>query len=276
VPSVEDGAASAAVLIVAHDHARHIAATVRAARAIPGVDLVLVVDDASTDNTQDLARRAGAVTVRNSHSRGRTAAIELGSSVIAMRDEPGALPRAVLLLDGSLGSFAIGAAPLVPAVTEGVCDMAIALTDIKPISTGPTAKAARRAIEQASNWTPLQPLSRIRCVSRAALEEAMPLSRGAGMEVALTLDALAGGYLVTELECEIRHKPHSGDERSLGTRANQYRDVMFAIGSRRVKGAATNTRHVVGDQVHRVTHRKAGGQDAELPVVHEPVREPDA
>src|SRR6187402_2324997 len=78
VPSMADGTASAAVLIVAHDHARQIAATVRAARAIPGVDLVLVVDDASSDNTQELARKAGAVTVRNSHSRGRTAAIELG------------------------------------------------------------------------------------------------------------------------------------------------------------------------------------------------------
>jgi len=259
--SADEGGASAAALIVAHDQARYIAATVRAARAIPGIDLVLVVDDASTDNTQELARKAGAVVVRNSHSRGRTAALELGASVIAMRDEPGMPPRALLMLDGGLGSFAIGAAPLVPAVIEGVCDMAIALTDIKQISTGPTAKAARRAIEVATQWTPLQPLSRIRCVSRDALEAAIPLSRGAGLEVALTLDAIAAGFLVTELECEIRHKPHSTDHRSLGTRANQYRDVMLAVGSRRVKGAATTTRHAVGEQVHKVTHRKGGEAD---------------
>jgi len=251
-----DSGALAAALIVAHDQARYIAATVRATRAIPGVDLVLVVDDASTDNTLELARKAGAVVVRNSHGRGRTASMELGASVIAMRDEPGAMPRAVLFLEGSLGSFAIGAAPLVPAVTEGVCDMAIALTDITPVSTGPTAKAARKAIEIASNWSPHQPLSRIRCVSRDALEAAMPLSRGAGLEVALTLDALAEGYLVTELECEIRHKSHLGERRSLGTRANQYRDVMLAIGSRRMKGAASTTRHAVGEQVQRVTRRK--------------------
>ena len=212
--SADDGGASAAALIVAHDQARYIAATVRAARAIPGIDLVLVVDDGSSDNTQELARKAGAVVVRNSHARGRTAAIELGASVIAMRDEPGTVPRALLLLEGGLGSYAIGAAPLVPAVTEGVCDMAIALTDIKQISTGPTAKAARRAIEVATHWTPQQPLSRIRCVSRDALEAAIPLSRGAGLEVALTLDALAAGFLVTELDCEIRHKPHSADHRS--------------------------------------------------------------
>lgn len=255
-PSADEGTASVAALIVAHDQARYIAATVRASRAIPGVDLVLVVDDASADNTLELARKAGAVVVRNSHARGRTASIELGASVIAMRDEPGALPRAILFLDGSLGSFAIGAAPLVPAVTEGVCDMAIALTDITPVSTGPTARAARRAIEQASNWSPQQPLSRIRCISRDALEAAMPLARGVGLEVSLTLDVLAAGYLVTEVECEIRHKATSAERRSLGKRANQYRDVMLAVGSRRMKGAATNTRHAVGDRVKKATRRR--------------------
>lgn len=75
-----------AALIVAHNQARRIAATVRAARAIPGIDLVLVVDDASTDNTQELARKAGAVVVRHSHHRGRSASVETGASVIGMRD----------------------------------------------------------------------------------------------------------------------------------------------------------------------------------------------
>ena len=48
---------------------------------------------------------------------------------------------------------------------------------------------------------------------------------------------------------------------------------MLAIGSRRVKGVATTTRHAVGDQVHKVTHRKGGEADAvvaETPVITEP------
>lgn len=250
-PQIPESQHAAAALIVGHNHARHIAATVRAARAIPGVDLVLVVDDASTDNTQDLARKAGAVVVRHSHHRGRAASIETGASVIAMRDEPGASPRAVLLLDGNLGTYAIGAAPLVPAVTESVCDVAIGLTEAQRTANGSSARAARKAIERATNWTPEQPLNRIRCVSRPALEVAIPLARGAGLEVAMTLDVIAAGFLVTEVECEIRHKPHTSDEHSLGTRATQYRDVMLAISNRRLRSGAGATRRALTSRIPR-------------------------
>jgi hypothetical protein len=232
---------SAAALIVAHDQARRIAATVRAARAIPGVDLVLVVDDGSTDNTQDLARKAGAVVVRHSHARGRTAAVETGASVIAMRDEPGVTPRAMLILDGELGNYAIGAAPLVPAVTESVADLAIALTAGGPTAQGVSSSAARKAIERASHWVPRQPLSRIRCVTREALEAAMPLARGDGLEVGMTLDVLHAGMLVTEVECEIRHKPIRRAKRTTAQRLTRLRDVQVAIGSRRARAAIAST-----------------------------------
>jgi hypothetical protein len=230
---------------VAHDQARRIAATVRAALAIPGVDLVLVVDDGSTDNTQDLARRAGAVVVRHSHVRGRSAAVETGASVIAMRDEPGAPPRAVLLLDPNLGHYAIGAAPLVPAVLEGVCDLAIALTDAQAVAPGVPSGIARTAVERATGWSPRQPLSRIRCLTREALEASLPLARGSGLEPGMTLDVLAAGLAITEVECDIRHKGPSIDDRTPMGRANRYREVLTAVSARRVRATIDSTRAAI-------------------------------
>src|SRR5690606_3799042 len=118
-------------------------------------------------------------------------------------DEDDHEPRSLLLLDGGLGNYAIGAAPLVLAVSEGVADLAVALVDRAAPNQGIAAGAARRAIASASNWTPVQPMSRIRCITREALEAAMPLARGAGLDPAMTLDVLQAGYTVTEVECEI-------------------------------------------------------------------------
>ena len=233
-----------AALIVAHNQARRIAATVRAARAIPGIDLVLVVDDASTDNTQELARKAGAVVVRHSHHRGRAASVETGASVIGMRDEAGREPRAVLLLPGGLGQHAVGAAPLVPAVTEHVADLAIALTAGSVPAGSASVKAARRAVERASGWLPAEPLSAIRCMTREALEAAIPLARGAGMDVGMTIDVLNAGLTATEVECDIRHR--GGKGRTATVRASQYRDVMMAVGARALRDRAQATRAFAG------------------------------
>jgi len=240
---------AAAALIVAHNQARRIAATVRASRAIPGIDLVLVVDDGSLDNTQDLARKAGAVVVRHSHRRGRTASIETGAAVIAMRDEVGAVPRAVLLMEPGLGNGATGAAPIVAAVLEQVADVAVALTDGALRSTGAGAGAARKAIASLSGWSPLQPLSKVRCLTREALEACMPLARGGGLETAITLDAIDAGLTVTEVACEMRHRPGKHAGTALG-RASQYRDVMMAISARRIRLSLRTTQHAVEDTFH--------------------------
>jgi glycosyltransferase involved in cell wall biosynthesis len=248
------------VLIVAHDQARRIAATVRASRAIPGVDLVLVVDDGSSDNTQHLARKAGAVVVRHSHRRGRSISLETGASVIAMRDEDGMTPRAVLLMEPGLGHAAIGAAPLVEAVLESVADMAIGVTDGGSRSTGATAGSARKAIASLSGWSPIQPLSRVRCLTREALEAALPLSHGAGLETGLTLDVIDAGLTVTEVECEMRHRVYKKNAVSPLARAGQYRDVMMAISSRRIRVSLRSTQHAAEDTFHIASRSgRAGG-----------------
>ena len=60
-----------AVVIPAQNEADRIRQTVTAAAGLPGVDLVVVVDDGSRDGTGRVARRAGAVVLRHARNRGK-------------------------------------------------------------------------------------------------------------------------------------------------------------------------------------------------------------
>lgn len=226
-----------AVVIPAKDESRRIAATVRAAKAIPHVDLVLVVDDGSEDNTQEIARGAGAVVVRHSHNRGKAAAMETGAAVVAMRDAQGGLPRLLLFIDGDLAETAVNTAPLIDPVLNGEADMSIALLPPQPGAGGHgfVVGAARSAISKLSGWTPMQPLSGMRCLTREAFEAATPLARGWGVETGLTIDLISQGYVAVEVPCDLKHRPSGRDWKGTLHRANQYRDVQLAIASRRVK-----------------------------------------
>lgn len=226
-----------AVVIPAKDESRRIAATVRSARAIPHVDLVLVVDDGSEDDTQDVARAAGAVVVRHSRNRGKSAALETGAAVVAMRDPERYPARLLLFLDGDLAETAVNAAPLVPPVLDGEADMAIALLPPQPGAGGRgfVVRTARRAISSLTGWTPVQPLSGIRCLTREAYEAASPLAHGWGVEVGLTIDLVRGGYRVVEVPCDLRHRVSDNSLAGKAHRAAQYRDVVMAINARRLR-----------------------------------------
>lgn len=226
-----------AVIIPAREEAERIASTVRACRAIPRVDLVVVVDDGSTDSTQDHARGAGAVTVRHSVSRGKASALETGASVVAMRDYEDGPARILLFVDADLGDTAAACAELVPPVLDGVADMAIAVPP-RPAGAGGrgrVVRAARSAVSAATGWSPVAPLSGQRCLSREAYEAGAPLAEGWGVEVGLTIDVLVAGMTVIEVPCDITHRVTGNDTAGRLHRASQYKDVLRAVVGRRVR-----------------------------------------
>ncbi len=232
-----------AVVIPAKDESARIAATVRAAKAIPHVDLVLVVDDGSEDATQHVARDAGAVVVRHSHNRGKASAMETGAAVVAMRDAEDAEPRLLLFLDGDLGESAVNASPLVRPVLDGVADMAIALLPPQPGAGGRgiVVGLARRAIHAMTGWLPQQPLSGIRCLTREAFEAGTPLAHGWGVETGLSIDLVSKGFIALEVPCDLRHRASGTDFAGQLHRAGQYRDVLLAVNTRRVRRLANRT-----------------------------------
>jgi glycosyltransferase involved in cell wall biosynthesis len=233
-----------AVVIPAKDEAERIAATVTSALTIPGAVVVLVVDDGSRDATARIAERAGAVVVRHPRNRGKAAAMRTGAAAVAARGLPDA---ALLFVDADLGDTAAATAVLAAPVLAGEADMTIAVLPPQRAPGGGrgfVVRLAREGIERETGWTPTQPLSGMRCLSRTAFQAALPLARGWGVETALTIDLLTVGFRVREVPCELHHRVTGRDWRARLHRLRQYRDVALALWTRRLRSRGLTQRNV--------------------------------
>ena len=231
-----------AVVIPARNESDRIGATVTAAWQIPGVDIVVVVDDGSRDGTGARAAAAGAVVVRHARNLGKAAALETGAGAVAViesdrrsRDaEPDPPPRHLLFLDADLAETARHAGPLADPVRAGQADMTIAVfrTRVKRGGHGLVLGLAGAGIERATGWRPAEPLNGQRCLTRAAFEAARPLASGWGAETGLTIDLLRQGLRVVEVEVPLAHRATGRDLAAQLHGAHQLADVARAIAVR--------------------------------------------
>jgi len=226
-----------AVVIPAYNEADLVGATVTAATALPGVDVIVVVDDGSRDGTGDVAERAGAAVLRHARNRGKAAAMETGAEAVRLLDqrEPRAARRHLLFLDADLGATAAAAGPLITPVAAGEADLAIAVfaNRVKQGGHGFVVCLSAAGIRRATGWTPDQPLNGQRCLTRAAFDAARPLARGFGVETAMTIDLKRKGLRVTEVEVDLAHRATGTDLRAQLHRARQFADVAWALATRR-------------------------------------------
>jgi glycosyltransferase involved in cell wall biosynthesis len=248
-----------AVVIPARNEADRIAATVKGAAGLPGVDIVVVVDDGSRDGTAALAQGAGAHVMRHSRNRGKAAAMETGAEAVlliearskaaaseaaaseAADSQPAgpeaAGPRHLLFLDADLAQTAGEAAPLIEPVRAGRADMTIAVFSdrVRQGGHGFVVGLSGSGIMRAAGWRPAQPLNGQRCLTRAAFEAARPLAPGFGVETGLTIDLLRQGLRITEVEVPLAHRATGTDWRSQVHRARQFADVARALAVRQLK-----------------------------------------
>lgn len=240
-----------AAIVPCKDEAARIAATVRALQTIAAVDLVLVVDDGSTDDTAAVAQSAGALVVRHGTNAGKAAALTTGLQHLAALAVDGRPQGPVLFVDGDLEDSAANLGVLVPPVLEGDADLAIATLPPQKTAGGGrgfVVRLARDGIAGLTGWDAAQPLSGMRCLSPQAVTAATPLARGWGVEVGMTIDVLQAGLVVTEVPVELHHRVTGSDWRGQVHRAAQYRDVWLALQARRVVGglAARRARRAPG------------------------------
>lgn len=270
---------SVVAVVPAKDEEARIGATVTALGGLGQVSHVVVVDDGSADQTAAVAEWAGRVeVVRHERNQGKAAAMTTGAARAAEL-APGA---PVLFVDADLEGSAANLGAVVDMVLSGEADMAVAVLppqDRPGGGFGIVVRTAREGIARLTGWTPTQPLSGQRCLTREALDGAMPLAPGWGVEVGLTVDVLRAGGRVVEVPCDLRHRVTGRDLASQVHRARQLAGVTRALADRsgapaavagrartagRVLGAAAGRAGAGAGRLAAALRRRAGGTWHEL------------
>lgn len=212
------------VLIPAYMEEARIAGTVAAARALPQVQRVLVIDDGSRDGTGRQARQAGADVVSIRHG-GKGAALRAGLAAT-----PGDAQEIVLLLDADLGASAGAAAALLEPLFAGTADLAIARFPRQggKAGFGLVKGLARSGCRLLTGCRLEAPLSGQRACRRWVLE-ASPIADGYGVEVAMNVAAGDAGARVVEIPVAMTHRATGRDWRGFRHRGRQFVDAAGAL-----------------------------------------------
>ncbi|MGH2974622.1 MAG: glycosyltransferase, partial [Solirubrobacterales bacterium] len=173
-----EASAALVAIVAARNEADRIGTTVAALRAaFPGA-VIWVADDASSDGTAELAMAAGARVVSRGRPHGKGANMSAAAEA-ALSD--GVAPATVLLCDGDLGASAARLTPLVEAVEQGECDLAVAAFS-KRVGGGfgVAIGFARWAIRRRCGLETSAPISGQRAMRVEVLREALPFACGYG------------------------------------------------------------------------------------------------
>ncbi|HEY1854374.1 MAG TPA: glycosyltransferase [Solirubrobacterales bacterium] len=227
-----DGSALAAI-VAARNEADRIAATVAALRGAFPAAAIWVADDASTDGTAEAALVAGAQVVNRRRPHGKGANVTAAAEAALGVEPP---PRLVLLCDGDLGASAARLGPLVAAVEAGECDLAVAAFARRVgggfgIAVGFAGWAVRRLCGARVR----APISGQRALRAEALRACLPLAKGFGMEIGMTVDAVRAGYRLREYELDLEHRASGRTLAGFLHRGAQLRDFLRVFASRALR-----------------------------------------
>lgn len=211
------------VVIPAHNESQRIAETVMGALSIPEVDEVIVVDDASSDRTADIARGAGARVISLPRNMGKGGALNTGI------DE--AAGDIVALLDGDLGLSSSEARSLILPVLENTADMTIARFPKAKMKGGfgLVKNLARSGICFFTGLESYAPLSGQRAMNRSVLARVLPFASGYGVEVALTIKVAREGFRVLEVPTRMSHAETGRDLKGFMHRGKQFVHVARVL-----------------------------------------------
>lgn len=214
---------SVSALVPAYNEEIRIYDTVKAILAIPYILEVVVVDDASTDNTAARAGQAGASVITLAQNHGKGGALNTGA--------PELKGNIILLLDGDLGVSAFEAEKLISPIMENRADMTVARFPRarRKGGFGLVKGLARAGIKYFTGLEVEAPLSGQRAMTKQVFEQILPFESGYGVEVGLTITVARKGFRVLEIPVQMSHKETGRDLKGFIHRGKQFWHVARVL-----------------------------------------------
>ncbi|MGI6097878.1 MAG: glycosyltransferase family 2 protein [Dethiobacteria bacterium] len=214
---------SISALIPAYNEEETIYVTVTSLKAIKEIEEIIVIDDASTDRTSEVAFSAGAQVVRHQHNSGKGEAVWTGLKY--------ASGEILIFADADLGESAKEFEKLIIPVRKGEADMVVAKFPPGKVKGGlGFAKSlAFWGIWFYTGFKSQSPLSGQRVFLRKIVDNASHVPRGFGLEVFLTVSCLQQGHRLLELPVEMHHRETGRDLASFKHRAKQFYHIACEL-----------------------------------------------
>lgn len=218
------------VVLPAYNEESRIVDTLKAVKGLSLVDEIIVVNDGSTDRTAEQVREMAITLIDLPTNQGKGGAMNAALPYINC--------DLVVFLDADLGSSAKEAVKIIQVVADGLCDLAIAAfpAPTRKGGFGLVKGTAAWAIRRAGKMEVTAPLSGQRAMTRKALQMLSPFDEDYGVELGMTIKALALGLRVMEVPTTMSHKETGRDMKGFLHRGKQFLDVIRVLNKLRRNG----------------------------------------
>jgi len=208
------------VLVPAYNEESRIKATILALQKLSAVKEIIVINDGSTDRTAQMVDETEAILLNLKLNHGKGDALNAGLNI--------AKGEIIALIDADLEESAKELQKLLVPVLKKRVDMTIA--KFPPAKRkggfGLVTNLAKLGLELFTGLEFESPLSGQRVLTREVIDYLGEFKSGFGVEVAMTIQVLRGGFEVEEIPVNMGHRETGRDWAGFKHRGRQFIDVL--------------------------------------------------
>lgn len=197
--------------------------TINNIKKIELIDEIIVVDDGSVDNTQEILKRLNVNFIRLEKNRGKGYAIKTAIKKIEF--------DYLVLIDGDLGKSSEEAKKLIIPAIQNEADVIIAKFKKakKKGGFGLVKRLANKGVFHFTKENINSVLSGQRVYSKKVIDSIDFIPNRFGIEVAMTIEALKKGFRIKEVEVGMTHRETERNLKGFIHRGKQFFNILLTL-----------------------------------------------